>query len=158
MPNFVTAIIIHEKSLLMVKHQGPDDPVPFWSLVGGKVEAGESAHQALIREVKEETGLDVALEAIGAMLYQTFIDFEGQPTEAQIYEVTRWTGDFNIQDPDGLVIEVAFIPMEQALIELAKIDYPPMSEPLISFLRGDSPARTIWRYRHSKGVSELLEE
>jgi 8-oxo-dGTP pyrophosphatase MutT (NUDIX family) len=158
MPDFVTAILIQDNALLMVKHQGPNDPEPFWSLVGGKIEAGETAAQALIREVKEETGLDVALESIGAMVYQTFIDFEGQPTEAQIYEVTRWTGEFNIQDPDGLVIEVAFIPMEQALIELAKIGYPPMSEPMISFLRGDKPVGSIWRYRHSKGISELLDE
>jgi 8-oxo-dGTP pyrophosphatase MutT (NUDIX family) len=159
MPNFVTAIIIHEKSLLMVKHQGPDDPAPFWSLVGGKVEAGENAYQALIREVKEETGLDVELEAIGTMLYQTFIELEGQPTEAQIFEVTRWTGDFDIQDPDGLVMEVAFIPLEQAInTEIPKIGFRPMFEPLLSYLRGDSPAGSVWRYRHSKGVSELLEE
>jgi 8-oxo-dGTP diphosphatase len=158
MPNFVTAIIIHNESLLMVKHQGPDDPEPFWSLVGGKVEAGESAHQALIREVKEETGFDVELEAIGVMLYQVFIDFEGQPTEAQIYEVTRWTGDFNIQDPDGLVIEAAFIPLEQALVEIHKLDYSPMSEPLLSYLRGDSPIGSIWRYRYANKIAELLED
>lgn len=157
MPNFVTAILIQNNALLMVKHQGPNDPEPFWSLVGGKVEAGESAHQALIREVKEETGLDVEREAIGTLLYQVFIDFEGQPTEAQIYEVTRWTGNFDIQDPDGLVLEAAFIPLEQALIEIAKIDYSPMSEPLLSYLRGASPAGTIWRYRYADGVSELLD-
>ena len=155
MPNFVTAILIHEKSLLMVKHQHPSDPVPYWSLAGGKVEAGESAHQALIREVKEETGLDV-LE-IGSLVYHVHIDFEGQPTEAEIYEVIQWEGSFNIQDPDGLVIEAAFIPLEQALIELAKIDYRPMSEPPLSFLRGDSPAGTIWRYRYANKIAELLE-
>jgi 8-oxo-dGTP diphosphatase len=153
-PNFVTAVLIQDNALLMVKHQGADDPEPFWSLLGGQVEAGETASQALIREVKEETGLDV-LE-IGELAYRVHIDFEGTPTEAQIYEVIAWEGEFEIQDPDGLVIEVAFIPLEQALIELAKIDYLPMSEPLITYLRGESPRGTIWQYAYRNGVASRI--
>ena len=33
----------------------------YWSLPGGVMEAGESVEQAAIREVKEETGLDIQL-------------------------------------------------------------------------------------------------
>lgn len=36
----------------------------YWSLPGGKMEAGESIDQAAIREVKEETGLDIRLKRV----------------------------------------------------------------------------------------------
>lgn len=34
-----------------------------WSLPKGHIEAGETAEQAMVREVKEETGLDVAVRS-----------------------------------------------------------------------------------------------
>jgi len=35
--------------------------IPVWVLPGGGIEAGESPEEATVREVKEETGLDVAI-------------------------------------------------------------------------------------------------
>jgi 8-oxo-dGTP diphosphatase len=47
-----------EETILLVK-QGYGEQ--YWSLPGGVMEAGESIVQAAIREVKEETGLDIHL-------------------------------------------------------------------------------------------------
>lgn len=51
------AIVIENGQMLVMKRikQG----VEYYTLVGGRLNAGESPEQALIREVKEETGLDV---------------------------------------------------------------------------------------------------
>jgi ADP-ribose pyrophosphatase YjhB (NUDIX family) len=50
--------ITSEEGLLLVEQ---DYGRRYWSLPGGLVEANETIEQAAIREVKEETGLDVHL-------------------------------------------------------------------------------------------------
>jgi 8-oxo-dGTP diphosphatase len=54
-----TAIIILPKNkILLIKRTTPPF-IGFWALPGGRSEPGEAAEQTAIREVKEETGLDV---------------------------------------------------------------------------------------------------
>lgn len=54
----VDAIILLDGKIVLIKRKNP----PFenyYALPGGFVEKGETVEQALVREVKEETGLDV---------------------------------------------------------------------------------------------------
>jgi mutator protein MutT len=54
----VGAVVLEEGRVLMVKRGHP--PLQGqWSLPGGVVEVGETLREAVAREVKEETGLDV---------------------------------------------------------------------------------------------------
>jgi 8-oxo-dGTP diphosphatase len=60
----VAATIVRNGHILMVRerNRGPDgrhDGLEYWTLPGGGVEPGESAEQALRREVREEVGLVV---------------------------------------------------------------------------------------------------
>src|SRR5512133_4377105 len=48
--------ICDQGTILLVKQNYGNQ---YWSLPGGVMEAGESLEQAAIREVKEETGLDI---------------------------------------------------------------------------------------------------
>ncbi len=59
----VDTVIIHHGSLVLIMRKNP----PYsgsWALPGGFVEYGETAEFAALRETKEETGLDVALDKI----------------------------------------------------------------------------------------------
>ena len=63
----VGAIVIHEDALLMVK-RGRDPNRGLWSIPGGRLQRGEYLSDAVRREVKEETGLDVAVgELVGIL-------------------------------------------------------------------------------------------
>jgi ADP-ribose pyrophosphatase YjhB (NUDIX family) len=54
----IGAVIAHEGKIVLVK-RGNEPSKGKWSIPGGLVELGESLEQAVIREVKEETCLDV---------------------------------------------------------------------------------------------------
>ncbi len=55
----IGAIIMHDGKILLEKRKN-DPGKGKWSVPGGVVELGENVTQTVIREVKEETGLDVA--------------------------------------------------------------------------------------------------
>lgn len=61
----VSAVVVSDGRLLMVKRTG-EPAAGCWSLPGGRVEAGETLHDALLREVHEETSAQIRVgELIG---------------------------------------------------------------------------------------------
>jgi 8-oxo-dGTP diphosphatase len=56
-----TAIIPYpQNQILLIKRSTPPF-VGYWALPGGRVDPGETVEQTIVREVKEETGLDIIL-------------------------------------------------------------------------------------------------
>ena len=58
----VTGILIENNEILLVKQKLSDKRD--WSLPGGKLERGETIQQGIIREMKEETGLDTEVDSL----------------------------------------------------------------------------------------------
>jgi 8-oxo-dGTP diphosphatase len=54
------AVVIHEGRVLLIRRGQPPDAGE-WSIPGGAVELGESVEDALRREIREETGLEIAV-------------------------------------------------------------------------------------------------
>ncbi|MCF7834687.1 NUDIX hydrolase [Candidatus Gracilibacteria bacterium] len=61
------AIILNEKNQVLLCHRNDYD---LWNLPGGKVEMGESPWEAVIREVKEETGYDAEISEFMGLYYK----------------------------------------------------------------------------------------
>ena len=152
----VAALIRKGNEVLLVLQQGPDDPAPSWAPPGGVVEPGELLTEALIREVREETGLEV-LE-IGPLLYavQHPGSAEGPQTLAFVFAVARWRGELRLADPDNLILGARFLPLAEAIAKLECLPWRAMREPILAYLRGEAGHGAVWMYRTgAAGEAEL---
>lgn len=57
----VGAVAVRDGELLLVR-RGHGPAAGTWSVPGGRVEHGETLHEAVVREVAEETGLSVVVD------------------------------------------------------------------------------------------------
>ncbi|MGN6396206.1 MAG: (deoxy)nucleoside triphosphate pyrophosphohydrolase [Mucilaginibacter sp.] len=56
------AIIVDESNLILVTQRSQSMSLPLkWEFPGGKIELNETAEECLIREIKEELGIDVGI-------------------------------------------------------------------------------------------------
>ena len=72
----VSGVVLEREEVLLVRRKEPPY-VGRWSFPGGTVEVGEAMHEAGVREVREETGLDVRpVELVGA--YDSIVKQDGE--------------------------------------------------------------------------------
>ena len=89
----VSAIILMSNNeVLLTKRKGPPYK-DFWCLPGGKVEEGETVEHAVIREVLEETGLQVEIKEKLQIIHeegtQNGIEFNYDNTAFLVKPITR---------------------------------------------------------------------
>lgn len=74
----VGAVVLDGDRVLLVRRA--QEPLKGeWSLPGGAVEVGETLRAAIVREVREETGLDVDVGPIVDVLDRIRVDDNGRP-------------------------------------------------------------------------------
>ncbi len=141
------ALVVLDETVLLVLQQGPDDPEPYWSIPGGVVEQGEFVHEAMVREIREETGLVVAGSGRLAWISQHDMPGMGMLT-AFGFEVDVRHGDLLPADPDGLVHDASWVPVDEAARRLATIGFAPMRDPVLHHLHHRGGPPTLWSWPH----------
>ena len=103
----VGAVIVEEGRILLVR-RGRPPAAGYWSVPGGRVEPAESLAEAIVREVAEETGLEVScgpfigwVERMGPGHHFVIMDFHAALTHP---------GQVAVADDDA--DEVAWVPLD----------------------------------------------
>ena len=121
----VAAVIksINEKgqTIIFATQRGYGDFKDGWEFPGGKIEAGESPEQALVREIREELDTEIRVERLLRTVewdYPTFhlsmdcfiCKIESGDLHLREHEAARWLDLEHLNDVDWLPADLQLIP------------------------------------------------
>ena len=117
----VVAAIIVENGRVFATQRGYGDFKDGWEFPGGKIEAGESPEQALVREIREELDTEIRLERLLRTVewdYPTFhlsmdcfiCKIESGDLHLREHEAARWLDLEHLNDVDWLPADLQLIP------------------------------------------------
>ena len=109
--------------VLLARRTAGRDLAGLWEFPGGKVEAGESPEQALVRELREELRIEAH---VGAPVIAVAQQYPDKRLRLDVRHVTRWEGV-----PRGLEGQaLVWVPREK----LASYAMPPADRPVVAAL------------------------
>lgn len=103
------ALITENEKLLLVSDDGN-----FWYTPGGRLEKGETLTECIIREVEEETGIQVVPQKM--LFIEEFFDKKNKVQKIEVYfitDITRGQLSSNWQDQGGSVKFAKFFSLEE---------------------------------------------
>jgi 8-oxo-dGTP diphosphatase len=121
----VGAAVVAGGRVLAARRTAPPSLAGRWEFPGGKVEDGESEADALVRECREELGIEVA---VGPLLGSQPIDADwvlrvyaaehlvGFPEARQDHDEVRWLGGVDLELVDWLPADRPLLPAVAALL------------------------------------------
>jgi len=120
------ALIDVDGRVLLARRPEGKSMAGLWEFPGGKVQPGETPEAALVRELKEELGIDTAESCLAPFTFAShaYADFH---LLMPLYLCRRWTGiPRPLEDQ-----EVAWVRPPR----LADYEMPPADKPLVAMLR-----------------------
>ena len=120
------ALIDTEGRVLLAQRPPGKSLAGLWEFPGGKVEPGETPELALIRELKEELGIDVTEACLAPFVFASHA-YETFHLLMPLYLCRRWSGQVVRKEHAAL----KWVRPNQ----LSDYPMPPADEPLVAWLR-----------------------
>lgn len=133
------ALVDVDGRVLLAKRPQGKSLAGLWEFPGGKVEQGETPEETLIRELKEELGIDVTAACLAPLTFSSHA-YAGQQTGADsqksedpwhllmpLYVCRRWSGQVQALEHDALEWVRP--------VRMRDYDMPPADVPLVALLR-----------------------
>jgi 8-oxo-dGTP diphosphatase len=120
------ALVDADGRVLLAKRPPGKPLAGLWEFPGGKIEPGETPEAALIRELEEELGIQIAGRCLAPLSFasHSYPDFH---LLMPLYVCRRWDGDIEARQGQQL----AWVRAQR----LADYAMPPADEPLKAVLR-----------------------
>ena len=93
-PLLVVAVALVDPDGRVLLAERPDGKAyaGYWEFPGGKIEAGETPEEALIRELGEELGIETHASCLAPLQFSTGQTQNGTPLILMLYICRRWQG------------------------------------------------------------------
>ena len=120
------ALIDADGRVLLAQRPEGKSLAGLWEFPGGKVEPGETPEIALIRELKEELGIDTWTSCLAPLTFASHT-YEAFHLLMPLFACRRWSGTVEAREGQGL----AWVRAK----DLKNYTMPPADIPLIPILR-----------------------
>lgn len=100
LPISVQLLLENQNKILLMKRKNTGYEDGKYSLPGGHVEANEEIRKALIREAKEEIGININIEDVEFYKVLNRRVSENQEYVDFVFKTTRWSGNINNNEKD----------------------------------------------------------
>lgn len=132
----VVAAIIRKEDRIFSTQRGYGPWKDYWEFPGGKVEAGETSTQALVREIREELDAEIRVDKYLTTIDWDYPDFHltmhcyicsllGESLHLNEHEAARWLRSDELQSVNWLPADYQLLPL--LISELGCKTTPPAS-------------------------------
>lgn len=120
------ALIDRDGRVLIARRPEGKSLAGLWEFPGGKVEAGETPEAALIRELREELGIDTWSSCLAPLSFASHA-YDGFHLLMPLYACRKWEGVPTAREHSAL--------KWVGVRELGSFPMPPADKPLLAVLR-----------------------